>query len=274
MEEELFSLVDRDIERVADVFKEWISYDGLFERVFEQARKFQSLTSLVLQIPSTTQMSDHTVSLMFDAVQKCTFKKRVEERKRASSHLERGMVGNVVTVSEEFLEVSFVYSFVAKADMWLVKGTRKMESLWSALSKEVLLESAREDEPPRTSRSFDPLYLDVSWLLQQFAVLQKDICTTPRRNPQVEKALQFATSLIAWADQVEAILRGTPFEEDRSASLDDLDLIESHFNSLSRLQRQVLGASLARRLARKFVDEIGRKETFLEFFLSDVFSGC
>jgi hypothetical protein len=64
-----------------------------------------------------------------------------------------------------------------------------------------------EDSPYSATTVHDPIDLILNFALLPPVSVDRATAVTPRRNAQVEAALQFAAELAAWADRVSARLR-------------------------------------------------------------------
>eukprot|EP01122_Echinamoeba_exundans_P013036 TRINITY_DN5621_c0_g6_i1.p1 TRINITY_DN5621_c0_g6~~TRINITY_DN5621_c0_g6_i1.p1 ORF type:complete len:1099 (+),score=366.81 TRINITY_DN5621_c0_g6_i1:411-3707(+) len=174
-----------------------------------------------------------SVTIRFKADEKCTFdreeKRKVEssreyvtEYESSSGHKASITDKKITKITEYFWKVDFEWELFAfrgnKVDDKVVINSRKAQSEMKTTTK---------DNPRWEARSYDPLDINVTWLLQQinpetlqfkFAI-DRTKAKTPRRNAEIESALTLDASFVAWVENVEHYLKYSQFPIKQENSL-------------------------------------------------------
>jgi hypothetical protein len=181
-----------------------------------------------------------SVTLRFKADEKCTFdreeKRKVEssreyvtEYESSSGHKASITDKKITKITEYFWKVDFEWELFAfrgnKVDDKIVINSRKAQAE---------MKTSTKDSPRVEARSYDPLDVNITWLLQQINPeslqfkfdIDRAKAKTPRRNAEIESSLTLDASLVAWIENVESYLRYSlfPIKQENSLNMGSINV--------------------------------------------------
>ncbi|HVJ92033.1 MAG TPA: hypothetical protein VM580_19665, partial [Labilithrix sp.] len=192
------------------------------------ASLLQCLENVGLSADGTTRLVDwvktRSVSLRLSAQESCRFLREETRKIESPEHVTevRGVFGKttrsekvLLTVTEYFWRFDFSYEIVA----YQGNAPENAVALLTRSGSVEIKTSAKQTPRPKTVVR-PPIDVDVSWLLSRldeharprFAIDRASAdCHTPRRNPEVDRALEALAALHVWCGRVVAYFRNDLF---------------------------------------------------------------
>lgn len=167
---------------------------------------------------------NRSVTLAFEAEQRCTFdKKEKRVEKSATEYVSTtsflGMSATSTSSSSHKIKEWF-WTFRTSWQLYAYQGTNVEGKVVIASHAGSTQLVTRSKHTPHSDRSFSPVQVNITWLLQQtnsqrelrFAIdRSRASCHTPRRNEPVTSALSFVNGLSIWAASVQSHFEGSVF---------------------------------------------------------------
>jgi hypothetical protein len=185
------------------------------------------------------------VTLRFTVGEKCDFEKQTQEKVKrgGATHVqEHSIRGRIFETVKSYTEQTITtyhwrYSVDWKIDIY--PGTEADKSLvlsQRAGSCAVVTTTGGDKKCPVSIRVREPLQVNMTWLLQQVTLSgvafrvnrDRSSCRTPRRNEEVDAALEYFGAFARWGNSVSAVFSQTVFPVQRD-STQNLDFGEYHF---------------------------------------------
>ena len=176
-----------------------------------------------------------SVTLRLDATEECTFEREVTREVDATSKRVIEVSGRQekTTITDKVVTTvkEYHWSFRFRWELLAFQGTATEDAL-RLLSRggRIGLVTTTREPPPRPKLVVRPaIDANITWLLQQvdaaarasFAIDRAhERCHTPRRNPDVERALAAALELAGWCARVESYFLTQLFPVQQSHGLD------------------------------------------------------
>ncbi len=173
---------------------------------------------------------ERSAVLRFESGLQCSFvRKQKREISSDTKHVREYVTGafrGAFTSSSSSKHTEWVWKLRSHWSLVLLCGADRMV----LQSREGFGEVVREmdSQPYSDSSSNDPVDLIVNWAVLPAVAIDRKTAVTPRRNPQVDAAISFASELSRWANRVSSLLRadvltGVTIKVDQS-SLNDASL--------------------------------------------------
>ena len=171
--------------------------------------------------------SKRTVSLVFRGKENTKFNRKEEYKVESPSHVTEVSVGSKVLATKTDKVITTVrdyyWDFEANYEIVAICGVEDTEVIASHCVK-TTLKTSSDKTPHPVSRIIEERALDISWLLHNansnsqgtFTINRNSSdCRTPRRNPDVEKAITYFKRAKDWAHQVFSYLQNSllPIEQ-------------------------------------------------------------
>eukprot|EP00475_Leptophrys_vorax_P036225 TRINITY_DN60812_c0_g1_i1.p1 TRINITY_DN60812_c0_g1~~TRINITY_DN60812_c0_g1_i1.p1 ORF type:complete len:946 (+),score=253.54 TRINITY_DN60812_c0_g1_i1:36-2840(+) len=158
--------------------------------------------------------SGSTVSLRFEVVEECKFY-REETREQESNTREvlESSQGTTWTSKTITKITEYFWAFNVQYELYFVIGNRRTDKslMISSRSARTMISTSINTQPRPSTVRRDPLEVDITWMLERcspaelstsFSIDRESrACKTPRRNPQVQEAILFFSSMMTFASK-------------------------------------------------------------------------
>jgi hypothetical protein len=176
-----------------------------------------------------------SVTLRFNSTETCTYERETTRTERSpASVTERSVGGAIVSAVKHFIEtkiIEHVWKFEAQWELIAYKGNDPTDRLVLQQRKGSceLITGSRDNPPKSKVNVISPIEADLSWLLRRirqartinFAIDRAaKSCHTPRRNADIQAALNYFASFGKFAKGVETYLLRVLFPVQPSHGLD------------------------------------------------------
>lgn len=179
------------------------------------------------------------VTLRFNSTETCVYDREVTRTEKSPAHVvEKSVGGAIVSAVKHFIEtkiIEHVWKFEVQWELVAYKGNDPTDRIVLQQRKGTceLITSSKDNSPRSKVNVLPPIEADLSWLLRRIRQARAisftidrnaKTCHTPRRNADVEAALDYFASFGKFAKGVETYLQRGLFPVQPSHVSQGLDL--------------------------------------------------